>query len=162
MKPFLLTLAMLILFSIFLTYQTDNNTYIRQLEKLKQVADECSASAGLFYDEDSYSKGMTIYNQEEGKKIIHYLIKTSLGLQDDLTSLSTSYWKESIQYEVQFFDHSNKTFPFMYSDAQNRFTKVITEPTIIVEINAGKPPFRLEFLQPKEAIRISAYEYLER
>ncbi|MCT4687481.1 hypothetical protein [Vallitalea sp.] len=162
MKPFIFTLAMLILFSIFLTYQTDNNTYNRQLEKLKQVADECSAAAGLFYDEDSYSAGLTIYNQEEGKKAIEYIIKKNLGLIDEHSPSDKSYWKDAIKYKVIFFDNSNTVFPYSYTDDLNRFTKLISEPTIIVEINAGKPSFRLKFLQLKNAVRSSAYEYLDR
>lgn len=162
MKPFLFTLAMLILFSIFLTYQVDNNTYIRQLENLKQVADESSSSAGLFYDEKLYSKGITIYNQAEGKKIIKHIIETNLYLDSNMAPSPRSYWKQQIQYKVIFLDNSNTVFPYMYNDGRNKFTKLITKPTVIVEINASKPPFRLSFLKPKEAIRLSAYEYLDR
>ncbi|GMQ57115.1 hypothetical protein AN1V17_15100 [Vallitalea sediminicola] len=162
MKPFIFTLAMLILFSIFLTYQTDNNTYNRQLEKLKQVADECSATAGLFYDEEAYSTGITVYNQEEGIKAIKHIIKKNLGLLDDHTPSSTSYWKDTINYKTVFFDNSNTVFPYSYTDDQNRFTKLIAEPTIIVVINVGKPSFRLKFLRLKDAVRSSAYEYLDR
>ncbi|GKX28706.1 hypothetical protein SH1V18_11860 [Vallitalea longa] len=162
MKPFLFTLAMLILFAIFLTYQTDNNTYIRQLEKLKYVADECSGAAGLLYDEEAYSEGITVYNQEEGKKIIKYLIKENLELEDEHSPSESSYWKDEVQYEIIFFDNSNTSFPYYYTDSQERFTKLIAEPTIIVEINTGEPPFRLKFLPRKDAIRSSAYEYLDR
>ncbi|WP_113672779.1 hypothetical protein [Vallitalea guaymasensis] len=162
MKPFIFTLAMLILFSIFLTYQTDNNNYNRQLEKLKQVADECSAAAGLFYDEEAFSAGLTIYNQEEGKKAIEYIIKKNLNLIDEHSPSDRSYWKDAINYKVVFFDNSNTVFPHSYTDDLNRFSKLIAEPTIIVEINAGKPPFRLKFLKLKNAVRSSAYEYLER
>lgn len=162
MKPFLFTLAMLMVFAIFLTYQTDNNTYTRQLEKLKYVADECSAAAGLLYDEEAFSRGITVYNQEEGKKIIKCLIKENLELKDEHTPSKSSYWKDDINYEIIFFDNSNTSFPYSYTDSQKRFTKLISEPTVIVEINAGKPSFRLEFLESKDAIRSSAYEYLER
>ncbi|MCT4596627.1 MAG: hypothetical protein N4A50_01950 [Vallitalea sp.] len=162
MKPFIFTLAMLILFSIFLTYQVDNNNYIRQLEKLKNVADECSSSAGLFYDEELYSKGTTIYNQQEGNKVIKYVIRKSLKLEEDLTSSPSSYWKNQIQYKVTYLDNSNTSFPYMYSDEKNGFTKLITKPTIVVEINASKPPFRLKFINTRDAIRVSAYEYLDR
>ncbi|MCT4544963.1 MAG: hypothetical protein N4A63_15635 [Vallitalea sp.] len=162
MKPFIFSLAMVILFSIFLVYQTDNNNYMRQLEELKKVADECSASAGLFYDEELYSTGITVYNKEEGQKIIKYIIKESLELQDNLTPSSKSYWRQQVQYEVSFFDNSNTEFPFIYEDNNNNFTKIINEPTIIVKINAGKPYFRLKFLKLKSTIRTSAYEYVSR
>lgn len=162
MKPFLFTLAMVTLFSIFLVYQTDNNTYIRQLEKLKYVADECSAAAGLLYDEEAYSEGITIYNKEECNQVIAYLIKENLGLEDEHTPSGSSYWNDEVTYKTTFFDSSNTSFPYYYTDSQQRFTKLIIKPTIIVEINAGKPPFRLKFLRFKNAIRSSAYEYLDR
>lgn len=162
MKPFLFTLAMLILFAIFLTYQTDNNIYIRQLEKLKCVADECSSAAGLLYDEEAYSRGITIYNQKDCEKMVKYLIEKNLYLDDALTPLKASYWEDKIEYKIFYFDNSNTTFPYYYTDEKERFTKLISEPTVIVEINAGNPRFRLHFLQLKDSIRSSAYEYLER
>lgn len=159
MKPFLFTLAMLLLFVVFLTYQTDHNLHVRQLERLKQVADECSSSAGLFYDEGLFSEGKTIYNQVEGEKIIDYIIKANLRLDNNFVPLSDSYWKDTVTYSVTYLDNSNTTFPYNYIDPNGRFTKTIGEPAIIVIINAGKSPYRLTFLKPKDAIRTSAYEY---
>ena len=162
MKPFLFTIAMVILYSIFLIYQTDNNSYIRQLENLKYVADECAGAASLYYDEELFSKGLIVYNQEEGKKAIEYILKTSLKTESDLTPLSNSYWQEQIEYEVYFLDNSNTTFPVMFVDNRTSYNKLITEPTIIVTVDAGKPRFRLSFLKPERVIRTSAYEYYER
>lgn len=159
MKPFLFTLGMLLLFVVFLTYQTDHNLYVRRLEHLKQVADESSAAAGLFYDEAEFSHGRTVYNRPECEKVITYIIQSNLGLNDDFTPRDDSYWQDQVNYSVTYLDHSNTTFPYSYTDPHSRFVRTIGEPTIIVIINAGKPLYRLTFLEPKEAIRTSAYEY---
>lgn len=159
MKPFLFTLGMLLLFVVFLTYQSDHNRYVRQLEQLKQVADECSSSAGMYYDEALFSEGKTIYNQIECEKVIDYIIKANLCLDNNFVPISDSYWTDKVTYRVTYLDHSNTSFPYNYIDPNGRFTKTIAEPTIIVIIDAGKPPYRLTFLKPKHAIRTSAYEY---
>lgn len=162
MKTFLFSIAMIIMYIIFITYQVDNNTYIRQLDELKVLVDECAATASLYYDEEAFSKGNIIYNQKEGIKAIEYLIKYCLKLDNNFVPNDHSYWQDTIKYDVFFMDDSNTSFPYLFQDSYRGYTKLITNPTVVVVIDAGRARFRLEFLESKNAIRVSSYEYLER
>lgn len=161
MKVFIFTIGMVILYVLFLTYQTDNNTFTRQLEHLKYVADECAASASLYYEKEQRSNGYTIYLKDEGIKAIEYILESSLLLDSSLDPLIDSYWLDRVEYDVYFYDNSNTKLPYLYIDTRTNYQKLITEPTVIVTIES-KPRFRLNFLNQQRAIRTSAYEYFER
>ncbi len=177
MKALIVGLAIAILYSIFLVFQMDNNLYLLKLEELKTVSNECSATAALFYDVNEFKEGRKIFNQEEGNKAIKYLISNNLKLNENMNP--TLYWSDRIEYYVYYFDDSGfmsayhnelhiKTEPFsygnIYTDSIEGYKKVITEPIVIVTISAGKPQYRLTFLDLKEihGVRSSAYEYVER
>lgn len=162
MKPLIVGLAIVILFTAFTIYQQDNNTYIRQLEYLKYIADECADSAALYYNTTEFGEGRKVFNQDEGIKAIEYMLKDYLNLYDDLTPKDNSYWVDPIEYNVYFFDYSNTTFPTLFTEPITGYVKSITEPTVVVTINAGRPKFRLPFLSADDAVRTSAYEYQER
>jgi len=161
MKPLIFALAITILFVGFTIYQQDHNRYIRELENLKYVADECSASGVLYFIETEYSEGRMIFNQPESKKVIEYILKHALHL-DDYFYPQDAYWTDRIEYEAYFFDESNISFPYLYTDSETAFTKAIFYPTVVVKINAGRPRYRLSFLPAQDVIRISAYEHKER
>lgn len=177
MKPLLVGLALIILYSMFIVYQQDNNVFIRQLENLKYVADEAAASGALFFDEAEYSEGRKVYNRTEGNKAIAYMIKNLLRLDNTFTPMADSYWIDTINYDVYYFDdskimskYSNGVlvqeepfeYGFMFEETKANYIKYIDSPTIIVTINAGKPKFRLSFINPTDVIRSSGYEYLGR
>lgn len=160
MKSFLIGLGIILLYIIFLPYEQDNNTYIRQLENLKYVADECSASASLYLD-NSIKNGDIIYNKTQGKMAIENTLKNNLKLDDNLYPMKGSYWNDTIKYDVYYIDDTY-TFPYEFKDKRTSYIKLITEPTVIVTIDAGRPTFRLKFLKPQNAIRSSGYEYVGR
>jgi len=159
LKVLIVAISITILFTGFLIYQQDNNRYIRELENLKHAADECSASASLLYHPTEFSQGRKIFNQTEGIEAIKYMLKSYLNLDDILMPLDNTYWQDQITYDAYFLDTSNTTFPYLFTDPLTGYVKTITEPTVIVTINAGTPHFRLSFLSPDDAIRSSSYEY---
>ena len=97
MKALIIGLAISALFSVFLVFQVDNNLYILKLEELKEIAADCSNSAGLYYDTYEYKNGRKILNKEEANKVIKYLIEKNL---------KNIYWKDTIDYYVFYFDDS--------------------------------------------------------
>jgi len=163
MKSFIVSIALILLFNIYTVFQIDSDTYRRQLERLKFVAEECADSAALYYDLEAYSQGKIIYNQDEGIKAIEYMLKTHLKLDDSLKPVS-GYWQDQIQYDVYFIDEKNYTFPYEFPyefiDARTGYKMYIFEPTVIVTIEAGRGRMRLPFLSINSSIRSSAYEYL--
>lgn len=175
MKILIVTMAILMIFSMFMVFQLDNNLYIRELENLKYVTDEASSTALQFYDEVQFSHGYKYFNKAEGNKAIYYLITENLNLNSDLTP--NKYWQDTIEYYVYYIDDSSTmttykdgllqsqvpiTFNYMFTEPLTGYKKLITEPTVIVTINAGRPKFRLPFITMSDAVRTSAYEYLER
>lgn len=178
MKPLIVGLAVIILYSMFIVYQQDNNMYIRQLENLKYVADEAAASGALFFDEVEYSEGRKVYKKSESNKAIEFMIKDLLKLDNSFKPLSNSYWSDTIEYDVYYFDDSKtmtqyknnnlvkiepfSSYGFMFEDPKAVYIKYIDEPTVIVTINAGKPNFRLSFINTTDTYRSSGYEYLGR
>lgn len=161
MKPLLIGLSVIILYITFTPYQQDNNEYMRQLENLKYVADECAASSSLYLDE-SISDSNIVFNRTEGKKAIEKILQDSLKLDNGLNPLDGSYWQEKIKYDVYYIDDGNTTFPYMFIDKRTGYKKLISEPTVIITIDGGKPRFRLSFLQAKNGVRSSGYEYVAR
>lgn len=179
MKPLLVGLAAMILYTLFLVFQADNNLYLLKVNEVKATADDCSAAASLYYDINEFNKGKKIYNQSEGNKVIKYLIKNNLCVNDELKPIENTYWQDTLDYYVAYIDdseyitryHNQKMIrksPFKYGDLYQddtaNYNKVITEPMIIVTIDAGQGRFRLNLLNNDhiQAIRSSGYEYVDR
>lgn len=160
MKPLIICVAMTILLLFFSIYQQDLNTLIRQQNSLKYIADECANSASLYYDIDNYSEGLKVFDQANGIIAIEYLLKRNLHLSEGFIASENSYWKNTIEYEVYFFDYSNSRFPIMFRSRETGYEKLLIEPTVIVEIKAEVDKFRLNDFRINEIIRCSAYEYL--
>ncbi len=179
MKTLIVGLAIAILYSAFLIFQMDNNLYLVKLEELKAVSNECSAAAALYYDAYEYREGLKVFNRKEGNKAIRHLILNNLKLDENFYPKVGSYWRDRIEYNVFYIDDSGFIYeyhnngylgrePFsygrLYTDSVEGYQKVITEPTVIVTIVAGKPKYRLSLLGLQEicAARSSAYEYVKR
>lgn len=159
MKPLIVGMAIVLLFTAFILFQQDHNKYIRELERLKFIADECSASASLFFDTVEFSEGRKVFNRTESIKALEYILKANLKLDDELKPLPNNYWRDTVKYDVYFFDEGNTTFPFLFTDPKTNYVKTLVEPTVIVTINTGKPRYRLSFVTLTDTIRSSAYEY---
>jgi hypothetical protein len=159
MKQFIVGLAIAILCTMSLCYTQDRNMHLRQLSKLKFVAEESAAAAAQYFDKVEYSEGRYVFNQVEGIKAAEYVMKYNLNLNDDFTPKSESYWTDKITYKIKFYDDLNTIYPFLYSDGGIALT--IGSPTVIVEINAGKTRYRL-MSSPPIAVRTAAHEWKSR
>ncbi len=176
MKTLIVGVAIAILYSAFLIFQMDNNLYLIKLEELKAVSNECSAAA-LYYDTCEYREGLKVFNREEGNKAIRHLICNNLKLDENFFPKVGSYWTDKVGYNVFYIDDSGFIYEYynngyigresfaygsLYTDPIEGYQKVITEPTVIVTIVAGKPKYRLSLLGLQEicAARSSAYEYV--
>lgn len=150
MKPFLFGLAVSILFILFFVYQKENNKLIQELKIVKYMADECAASASLYYDIDKYGSGNFIYNQQEGNKAIETVLSKG----------NKKYW-ESTTYEVFYFDNDSVSFPYTFKDPYRDYIKIITEPTVIVILKVYKDHLRLAYMRDRIFFINSAYENLD-
>jgi len=70
MKIFIITVAVIIVYSFTMVFTQDYRQAQRNSYRLKYVCEELSATGASFYDLEDYSKGYTIFNAEEGIRAI--------------------------------------------------------------------------------------------
>jgi mevalonate kinase len=143
MKVLIVFLAMLVINTSFIVHQGDLNRYVRLQTFLKAVCEEAAAGASLYYDEESYSHGLMVINQEEGRKYIDYLVsqaEQSLGIGD----------MESLAAEIQIVDDMG--------DALGAGTS--PSVTVTLYLNVEKL-FRLPFINRKQVVRSARYELVD-
>lgn len=85
MKVLIVFYALAILNTMFFVYQSDMNSFIRESEYIKSVADECASGASSLYDEEALSEGYYAFDEEECGKYIQYIIEHSFNNPDDIT-----------------------------------------------------------------------------
>ena len=95
-----------------------------------------------------------------------------------MTPVANSYWSKNIEYKVYFYDDlgickvytngsPDREEAFNYGDLHKddwtSYNTVISDPTVVVTINAGPGRFRLRFLDPlSNIIRSSSHEWEDR
>ena len=173
MKIFIITVAVVIVYSFTMVFTQDYREAQRNNYRLKYVCEELSATGASFYDLEDYSKGYTIFNTEEGIMAIKDQFTNLLSVDGSLTPVDNSYWSERMQYKVYFYDDSeickvydNGSFEreetFTYGDSHKddwtTYNTVISDPTVVITINAGSARFRLKFLESlPDIIRSSSH-----
>lgn len=173
MKTMIVGIAIIIIFTFFNIFQFDTNLMQRQQERLKFVADDISNAGSLYYDKTAFGNGRKVFVDATANVKMEELLKMNLKLNNSFLPLG-GYWKDTIKWTSYFFDDTNTmrvyqngislstsaiVFPYLFTEPLTGYVKLITEPTVIVTINAGKPQFRLPFLTKQDIIRTSAYEY---
>lgn len=79
MKILLYIFGIVLIFSAFSVYDIDNDSYLLMQEQLKHVADDCSAAAMLYYEEDSFRGGDKVFNKTAGNDAVEYLMSNNLA-----------------------------------------------------------------------------------
>ncbi len=161
MKSFIIGLAMFIVSIGFTVFQQDYNLHQQHLYRLKFTAQEAAAAASQYYVKEEYGKGKFVFNQGEAIQAAEYIMAKQLKLDDFLLPQENSYWQEPVQYTIEFFDDANAAFPFLYEHDQDLFTLTITNPSVIITINAGNPRYRM-LDNPPNCIRVAAHEWKDR
>lgn len=158
MKSYIIGTALFIVFMIFTFFQYDYNTHQEQLYNLKFVTEEAAAAAAQYIIDAEYANGNYTFNCDEGIIAAEYIISQNLKLDDNFFPKENSYWQEQIKYEIIFFDDSNTTYPALYENNNKTFALTVTQPTVIININAGKPNYIFINNSP-DVISISAHEW---
>jgi len=174
-KIFIITVAVVILYSFTVVFTQDYRQAQRNSYRLKYVCEELSAAGASFFDREEYSEGYTIFDTEEGIRAIGDQLTSLLSVESSMTPAANSYWSKNMQYKVYFYDDSGickiytngsleKEEVFAYGDLHKDdwtpYDTVISDPTVVVTINAGPGRFRLKFLDPlPDIIRSSSHEW---
>jgi len=174
-KIFIITVAVVILYSFTVVFTQDYRQAQTNSYRLKYVCEELSCTGASFFDREDYSEGYTIFNTEEGLIAIKDQITNLLSVDGSLTPLDNSYWSKQLEYKVYFYDdseickiYSNGNFEreeaFAYNstheDDWTAYNTVISDPTVVVTINAGPARFRVKILDViPDIIRSSSHEW---
>jgi len=178
MKIFIVTIAVVILYTFTLVFTEDYRQAQRNNYRLKYVCEELSSTGASFYDQEKYGEGYTVFNTDEGIKTIKDQMTKLLSVDSDLTPASNSYWSKNMEYMVYFYDDSGickvytngdlereESFSYgsEHKDDWTSYNEVIGDPTVVVTINAGPGRFRIKILDPiPDMIRSSSHEWEER
>jgi len=177
-KIFIITVAVVILYSFTVVFTQDYRQAQRNSYRLKYVCEELSATGASFFNREEYSEGYTIFDTEEGIKAIREQITSLLSVDSSMAPVANSYWSKNIEYEVYFYDDSGickvykngsleKEEAFVYGDLHKddwtSYNTVISDPTVVVTVNAGPERFRLKLLDPLlDIIRSASHEWASR
>jgi len=177
-KIFIITVAVVILYSFTVVFTQDYRQAQRNSYRLKYVCEELSATGASFFDREEYSEGYTVFDAGEGIKAIGDQLTNLLSVDSSMTPVANSYWSKNIEYRVYFYDDSGicrvytngspereEAFNYgdLHKDDWTSYNTVISNPTVVVTINAGPGRFRLKFLDPlPDIIRSSSHEWEER
>lgn len=145
MKVFIVFLGILMVSVSAMVYQGDLGAYGHEQLLLKEAAEECAAGAALFLDEDAYSKGLVVFDYEQGetyiKNYLAYIKRNSKALS-----------KGIIRYKTEFEDENKGYSP------SNR-EKI---PAVTVEIKVSTEDlFRGPFVEVTSLERRARYELPE-
>jgi len=174
-KIFIITVAVIILYSFTVVFTQDYRQAQRNSYRLKYVCEELSCTGASFFDREEYSEGYTIFDTEEGINTIGDQLTSLLSVESSMTPAANSYWSKNMQYKVYFYDDSGIcrvytngspereeafTYGDLHKDDWTSYNTVISDPTVVVTINAGPGRFRLKFLDPlPDIIRSSSHEW---
>ncbi len=129
--------------------------------RLKFHIQEAAAAAAQYIELEDYGQGRMVFNQVEAVRAAEYVLQRNLHLNDDFSPDKHSYWQETVRYEIEFYDESNTSFPYLYEHDSNYFTLLLTDPTVIVTVDAG--PSRLRLWNDSQGIvRTGAHTWQER
>ena len=178
MKVFIVTVAVVILYSFTVVFTQDYRQAQRNSYRLKYACEELSSTGASFYDQEKFGEGYTVFNTEEGIKAIGDQLTNLLSVDSSLAPVANSYWSKNMEYMVYFYDDSgickvytngspDREESFTYGDSHTddwtSYNTVISDPTVVVTINAGPGRFRLKFLDPiPDIIRSASHEWEER
>ena len=178
MKIFITALAVIVLYTFTITFTQDYRQAQRNSYRLKYACEELSASAATFYDTEQYSEGYTVFDTDQGIKVIEDQITALLSVDGNGNPLSNSYWIGTLHHMVYFYDDSlimrvytdgeftsSKSFsyPYFHKDQWTNYNAIITSPTVVVTINTGVGRFRLKlFGNLPDVIRSASHVWEDR
>jgi hypothetical protein len=147
MKTLLVFLGLLLICAAFVFYQNDMGRYMRAQTALKALAEECAAGAALYFDEEAYAEGRMVFNEEEARAYIDYILAASRVPAPDAKAAGP------IVPAVSFYDDRGS-----YGGSAGPHG-VISHPSVVVRLRvATKDVFRLPFLTVTALEREAMYE----
>ncbi|MDR2770547.1 MAG: hypothetical protein LBB57_00755 [Clostridiales Family XIII bacterium] len=147
MKTLIVFLGLLLCCTAFLFYQNDMGRYMRAQTALKALAEECAAGAALYFDEEAFAEGRMIFNEDEARACVAYMLASSGVPAPDVRAAGP------VSAAVSFYD--DRGAYGMNAGAYG----VIRHPSVVVKLRvATEDIFRLPFLTVTALEREAMYE----
>ncbi|MDR2089471.1 MAG: hypothetical protein LBP73_08960 [Clostridiales Family XIII bacterium] len=147
MKVLIVFTGLLLVCAAFVFYQNDMGRYMRAQTALKALAEECAAGAALYFDEEAYAEGRTIFNEDEARACVAYMLAASRVPAPDVRAAGP------IAASVSFYDDRGA-----YGGSAGAFG-FISHPSVVVRLRvATEDVFRLPFLTVTALEREAMYE----
>jgi hypothetical protein len=147
MKALIVFLGMLLICASFVLYRGDMGRYMRAQTALKALAEECAAGAALYFDEDAYAEGRMVFNEDEARAFIAYMLANSGVPAPDAETAGP------ISASVAFYDDRGP-----YGGSLGAFG-IVRHPSVVVRLRvATEDVFRLPFLTVTALEREAMYE----
>ena len=178
MKVFIITLAVIVLYTFTIIFTQDYRQAQRNSYRVKYACEELSATAATFYDREQYSEGYTVFDTGQGIRSMEDQLTNLLSVDDSGNPIPGSYWSDALHYRVYFYDDllerkeytdgsltgtGSFSYPYSHNDEWTGYNTIITCPTVIVTINAGIGKFRLNFLDSlPNMVRSASHEWEDR
>lgn len=141
MKIFFVFLGLMIANVTFLSYQSDFSRYLELQTMLKALAEDCAAGAALYYEEEEYSRGFFVIQEEEAIQFVEAQVNQATRLLSQEAGETLSY--EMVIHDDRSFDLDRET----------------SSPSVMVTIRLDTEDlFRLSFLKVDHIVRSSKYE----
>lgn len=175
MKTFIIGVALTILLSTVMIFKIDNDEYQLTQDRYKTIANNAADAASLYYNKGQFSNGMKVFDKNSGNQATKDIIFKGLNLDSERKGGITQYALGRHDYYIYFFDetgvlskYKNESFlssedivfPYTFEEALTGYKTQVTEPTVLITIDAGKFDFRESFIHDQELIRTSGYEYV--
>ena len=155
MKSFLMGIASFLFAMFFFLFLHDYNLNKYYLDELKFVCEEASVAGSSFINWKEYGEGRIVFDYNKAEEAIDDVIIDMLDLESDMSPKDTSYWTSNITRDIIYYDDKLTSYP--ETDPNTGLS--ITEPHVIVKINAGKPNYKLKFLNINDNIRSSGHAW---
>lgn len=177
MKAFIMGLGVVILLCAFNAFQVEHDAYFRAQYQLKVMCDDASSAGSLMLETPKFALGKRVYDKTTAEILIKQLIGLNMGLDANMSPTSDSFWGERVHYKSYYVDdeeiltvyedgvlQSQSAFSYntILTESYTGYMKLITEPTVIVSIDAPYPDGRVTWLNWPNIKRSSAYEDLDR
>lgn len=145
MKVFIVFLGLFIVSASAIVYQGDLGVYNHEQLLLKEAAEECAAGASLLLDQEQFSKGSIVFDDEEGENYtenyLAYIKRNSKALSNGV-----------VHFEMGFEDEKRGYSP----------SNVEKIPAITVKIKVATADlFRVPFIKVTSLERSARYELPE-
>ena len=147
MKTFIVFLALMLVFTAFLSYTSDMGRYVQLQNHLKALAEDCACGCSLFADEDEYSEGRLVIDEDSAQRYASFITREAVQSMPPLA-------KGHVSASVMIYDDAKGY------DGSEAYGFVSGLPGTVVTLTyTGPDMFRLPFLTVTDITRTAVYQW---